>query len=157
MNMRPWHAILAGGLIAGTLDIIYAIVWVGMYGRSPQWVLQSVASGWLGKDAFSGGWTSAALGLASHYGISLCAAAIFVVASRRLTALARHWIVAGALYGMGVYLVMSYVVVPLSAATLRYPSLPAVLQGFVSHALLFGLPIAFFARRPRPGTDPTFL
>ena len=45
---------------------------------------------------------------------------------------------------MAVYLFMSYVVGPLSAAPFRMPATPeAILRGFVSHALLFGLPIAW--------------
>lgn len=42
---------------------------------------------------------------------------------------------------------MSHVVVPLSAAAFRIPfNLPTALQGFLSHALLVGLPNAWFSR-----------
>jgi uncharacterized membrane protein (DUF485 family) len=144
MLARPWIAILVGGLIAGTGDILYAIIYSGFYGRSPLTVLQSVASGWLGKPAFSGGVPAGALGLASHYAISIVWAAIYFAASQRLAFAKRHWIASGALFGMAVYLFMSYVVVPLSAAPFRMPATPeAILRGFVSHALLFGLPIAW--------------
>src|SRR5256714_6189019 len=50
------RAIFWGGLIAGTLDITYAIVFSYLRsGTSPVVILQSVASGLLGKDSFNGG------------------------------------------------------------------------------------------------------
>ena len=141
---QHWKAILIGGLVAGTGDILYAIVYSGIYGRSPLWVLQSVASGWLGKPAFAGGVPTGALGLASHYAISIAAAAIYFLAGRRIAFMQRHWAISGALFGMAVYVFMSYVVVPLSAAPFRFPVTPeSFLRGFASHALLFGLPIAY--------------
>lgn len=142
-SRRLLLAILAGGLSAGTIDIVYAIISVGLRGRSPQWLLQSVASGWLGSAAFEGGWASAGLGLASHFVIATCAAATFVLASSRIEALRRHWIVSGLLFGIGVYLFMNFVVLPLSAVPFKITYTWSVLaQGFVSHALGVGLPIA---------------
>ncbi len=54
--MRPWsipRAILVGGVIAGILDITFAICF-GIYnGLTPERLLQVVASGLLGKEAFT--------------------------------------------------------------------------------------------------------
>src|SRR5262245_50827303 len=114
-----WMAALAGGMLAGTLDIVYAFCWAGYYGRAPQWVLQSVATGWLGKAAFTGGMSAALLGLASHYGISILWAAAYGVV-RGFSAWARqHWLLAGTILGVLVALVMNYVVIPLSAAPFK--------------------------------------
>ena len=145
---RPRTAVLLGGGIAATLDIIYAIVRNGGYGKSPLWVLQSVASGWMGNDAFTSGIAGGITGLASHYGILLVAAAIYLVASRSFPILRSQAIACGALFGVLVYLFMNFVVLPLSAFPydLTYP-LPRLLEGFVSHALLVGLPIALAIRR----------
>jgi hypothetical protein len=149
---RFWIAVAAGGALAGTLDIIYACVWLwSMHGKAPLWVLQSVATGWLGKAAFTGGVAAGALGLASHYAISVAAAATYGYASRSVAFLSTHWLVAGALFGVLVYLFMNFVVIPLSAAPFK-PSLDpnVIAQGFVSHALLFGIPIAGLMRRLAP-------
>src|SRR5471030_3155430 len=81
--------ILAGGAIAGTLDIAFAFTFAGMHGASPLRVLQFIASGLLGRDSFAGGWWSGALGAACHYTILTVAASLYLVASLRLTALAR--------------------------------------------------------------------
>lgn len=53
--------ILAGGAIAGTLDIAFAFTFAGMHGASPLRVLLFIASGLLGKAAFAGGWSAGAL------------------------------------------------------------------------------------------------
>lgn len=148
---RFWIAVLAGGLLAGTLDIIYAIASHAWHGRSALWVLQSVASGWVGKAAFSGGVTAGAVGFASHFGISIAAAAIYGIASRSVEFLSTHWLVAGAIFGVLVYLFMNFVVIPLSAAPFKPSLVPRVLiEGFVSHAILFGIPIAGLMRRLAP-------
>jgi hypothetical protein len=145
---RPVAGVLLGGSIAATLDIVYAILRNGGHGRTPLWVLQSVASGWLGEDAFSSGVPGGVIGLVSHYGILLVAAAVYLAASRRLPVLQSQAVACGALFGVLVYLFMNFVVLPLSAFpySLSYPPL-RLLEGFVSHAALVGIPIALVIRR----------
>jgi hypothetical protein len=142
-----WHGVLAGGGIAATLDIVYAIIRNGQHGRTPLWVLQSVASGWLGAGAFASGVPGGLLGLASHYGILFAAAAVYLAASGRVPILRSRTVLSGAVFGVLVYLFMNFVVLPLSAFpfTLSYPA-ARLLEGFVSHALLVGIPIALAIR-----------
>src|SRR5687768_7407822 len=106
-DYRPVAAILVGGGIAATLDLVYAVLrnWGG--GRPPVWTLQLVGSGWLGAESFSSGATGAVLGLVSHYGIVLAAAALYFVASKRVPILRSRPIVCGALFGVLVYLFMN--------------------------------------------------
>ena len=143
--MTASRAILLGGFLAGTLDILYAIT--RLFDRSPEWVLQSVASGLQGATAFTAGMAGAALGLGAHYTIATVAAAVYFLASRRIGFLVSHAVIAGALFGMLVYLFMNFVVIPLSAFPykLSYPVL-TVLEGFASHALFVGIPIALSIR-----------
>jgi hypothetical protein len=144
---RPILGILVGGLIAGTGDIVYAIVVLWQGGRSPEWTLQSVATGWLGNAAFDGGAGAAALGLISHYSIAIAAAGVFYVVSRFIPFLRQRAVLSGLLFGVCVYLVMNFVVMPLSAAPFKINYTSAVLaRGFASHAILFGLPIALAVR-----------
>lgn len=144
---RPLLAMLVGGGIAATLDILYACIRQAGFGRSPEWVLQSVASGLLGNAAFLSGPAGAALGLVSHYTILFVAAALYLVASQRVTALRAWPIACGALFGVMVYLFMNFVVLPLSAFPfhLSYPPL-RLLEGFGSHAVFVGIPIALSIR-----------
>ena len=152
---RPLTAILLGGGVAATFDIVYAILRNGGYGRDPEWVLQSVASGLLGKQAFESGVPAALLGLLCHYAIMVMAAFIYYQASKRLPLLTTRAVACGALFGVGVYLCMNFVVLPLSAFPFspKYPALK-LLEGFASHAVFVGIPIALSIRRFAATSQP---
>ena len=143
-----YRATLWGAAIAGTLDIVYAIVFFGFRGVPAMRILQSVASGLLGAQAYRGGVPTAALGLALHFAIMFVIALLFVTASRRVALLRRHAVIAGAVYGLAVYVVMNFVVVPLSAVPQRGGSTPALViaLGLLVHVVLVGIPIALCAR-----------
>ena len=65
------RAIAVGGSIAGALDILFAISFAAYGGRTADWLLQTVATGLLGEDAYAGGWGAAFLGLAGPFAMSL--------------------------------------------------------------------------------------
>ena len=70
------RAIVAGGLAAGVLDAVDALVAYKLaYGMSPLVIYQFVASGLLGKAAYAGGAATALLGLAVHFLIAFTATA----------------------------------------------------------------------------------
>lgn len=142
-------AILVGGGIAGALDIAYAIGFSAWRGIPAERLLQLVASGLLGASAYDGGAATALLGLALHFLISLAAAAVFyIVASRYLHGLMRHAVASGVLFGLAVFAVMNFVVLPLSAFPheVRFTPL-ATGTNLASHMFLFGVPIALATRR----------
>jgi hypothetical protein len=143
-------AVGSGGLTAGVLDIAAA---TAVYGVGLQRILQSVASGLLGRDAFAGGWGTAALGAGFQLLIATTAAASYVLASRRLAALVRRPLVYGPLFGIAVYFFMQHVVVPLSAARQGSFSWEGLAKGIAIHILFVGLPIALCARRFLPARD----
>ena len=148
---RPWgmgRGILVGALAVGILDGLYAVIVWWLRGVGPQRVFQGVAAGLLGRtDAVAGGSATAALGLGLHFLIATVVAALYALAARRLPALLRQPVRWGLLYGVVVYLVMNYVVLPLSAigAAPRF-TLSGFANGVLFHALLVGLPSAFAAR-----------
>jgi hypothetical protein len=147
MTTQLSRAILLGGLTAGVLDAIDALIaYKAVLGLAPIPIYQFVASGLLGRGAFAGGVATAGLGLAIHFCIAFTAAAIFTVAAARIPALGRHFVISGSMYGISVYTVMNYLVIPLSAIGPSPWSLPLFVNGVVGHALLVGLPIAYFAR-----------
>lgn len=141
-------AILLGGLIAGTCDITYAFIYYGTLGASPIRILQSVASGALGRASFNGGLATAALGLFFHFFIATTAAAVYYGASRKLAFLIEKPFLFGPVYGLCVYLFMNYVVIPLSAIH-RSGSHRTweVITGVLVHMFLIGGSIAVVARR----------
>ena len=145
---RPLTGVLVGGCAAGALDIVYAMILTGQRARPPLRAVQSVASGLLGKAAYDMGAASVLLGFACHFTIALGAAFVYFGASRRLALLRERPLVAGSLFGMCVFLFMHFVVVPLSAAPFTMGHTPTVFaQGFLSHAVLIGIPIAAALRR----------
>lgn len=144
--LSPARAALLGGLVVGTLDIGEVIVFYAMRGVPPERVLQAVASGILGSGgAFRGGAPAGLLGLALHFFIAFTVVAVYQLASRALPGLARAPLAWGTLYGLAVYVVMSYAVVPLSAAATGTPPLAATINGIVIHVLGIGIPSALFA------------
>jgi hypothetical protein len=143
----PGVAILLGGLIAGTLDILYAIGFSAMRGTPPPRLLQFVASGLLGSASFEGGTATAMLGLLLHYLMMLLIAAIFYGVSRQLPFLARKPVLWGPVFGFLVYWVMNLVVIPLSATPNHWRFIPlAFATGILVHMFFIGLPIAYISR-----------
>ena len=79
--------------------------------------------------------------------MSLIIAAIYVIASQWFPFLRRLWVVGGLAYGVAIFFVMNYVVVPLSA-WMRTPHFTD--QTFIENMLamvLFGLIVSYFAKR----------
>ncbi|MEO7682134.1 MAG: hypothetical protein ABIS14_15830 [Sphingomonas sp.] len=132
------RAVLTGGAVAGTVDVFAAAL---INRVDPRIVLQAIASGALGKAAFTGGASTMVLGFVLQIIMSIIIAAIFLAAATKFDLL-RWPILSGALYGVGVYCVMTYVVVPLSQARANYPaSLSAALPDLAA-MMVFGLIIA---------------
>lgn len=135
-------AIVVGGLIAGTLDITQACI---LFGAD---IPLTIAAGLLGPKALHGGMGTYVLGLLLHFFIAFSFAAFYFAASRRLGFLKEHPLVCGLFYGAAVELVMSLIVLPLSALHARGPyELHDLIQGLLIHMVVIGLPISFSVRR----------
>ncbi len=105
--------IMLAGLARASLDGIYASIMGIVRGGGVMRVWQSVAGGWIGGAARDGGLATAALGFATHIGIALVMAAVYVLALRRV-ALLRTWRWPAAVaYGLGLYGAMYLLVLPL--------------------------------------------
>ncbi|GGA79174.1 hypothetical protein GCM10011507_33010 [Edaphobacter acidisoli] len=140
--MTASETILCAGLIAGTLDITATTALFAAQGLPIQRLWQGIASGALGGSAFSGGRKTAAAGLLFHFIIAISVAGVYYDASHWITALVERPILCGALYGVLVHLVMSRIVVPLSAAPKRVFSMKAFLIQLIIHICFVGLPVA---------------
>src|SRR5262245_55938758 len=109
------YPILAGGFAAGVLDLVAASGQTLMGGGNLLRLGQRIASGWLGNASYEGGVATAALGYASHFLIATIWATVFVLAAQRIRFLFAAPLASGPLYGVLVWLMMRYVVLPLSA------------------------------------------
>ena len=151
---RNGHAlptILRAGLLAGLLDGLDAALFIGLArGIPPIRVFQFIASGLLGVSSFRGGWATAALGIALHFLIAISAAAVFYALSLKWTILLRKPLLWGPVYGMGVFLFMHDLVVPLSAAPVQPPAAASALLNLIfSHIFFVGIPIAWVTSQAR--------
>ena len=147
-SARAARLVVLAGAAGATCDIVYAILYYGWKGIPAERILQTVASGLLGKSAYGGGWPVAALGLALHYGIVIVAAALFFAVARRWAWLRDEPVTVGLAYGVAIYGVMNFVVLPLSAYPfpLRFPLLTTA-SGLLVHMVGVGLPISLITRR----------
>jgi hypothetical protein len=135
--------ILLAGFIAGTIDIGAAAL---INAASIAVILKAIASGILGSASFEQGIEAEVLGLLLQWAMSILIAAIFMISASWVDMLKRRWLAAGLAYGVVVFFVMNYAVVPLSAIG-RAPHF--TLLRFIANLLamlLFGVIISFVAR-----------
>lgn len=159
-RLPVFRAIVFAGFIAGTTDIGAAAL---IYWLNPVIILHSIASGVLGKAAYFEGTRSVLLGLVLQWAMSMLIAAIYVIAARCLRWLTAAWFQGGLAYGVVIFIVMNYIVVPLSAAWLHHPFTwhglmhrfpPDKLVYNLLAMLLFGLIVAFHAHHFGVRTHP---
>ncbi|MGB9029115.1 MAG: hypothetical protein WCC27_03260 [Acidobacteriaceae bacterium] len=137
------------GLIAGTLDITENLVFNAFRHITPAQIFQYIASGLTGTWAFHAGMASVAVGVAIHYAIALFWTAVYYAASRRLGILIRRPVVCGLAYGAAVYLIMNFVVLPVT----RVPHARAAvtmasrMSGVLALLFCIGVTIAVLTRR----------
>lgn len=144
--------VLRATVICGTLDIISAFVFAGVAGRTPADVLQIVAAGPFGNWPITAGPMGAGVGLIVHYTIMAVMVAAFVSVVRHLSWLSANPIWSGLAYGLLLYVIMYWIVLPT-----RWPELfPQtgtwnVASALFSHLVCVGLPLGLLtARASRP-------
>jgi hypothetical protein len=143
----PISVIVRAWILCGIMDITAATLHTLALGGKPFRMLQGIASGALGPSSFDGSWKTAALGLGFHFFIALTWTTFFYLASRRLTFMTARPVVSGITYGVFVYLVMYWVVVPLSLIHRRPFSLVNTVIAIITHMVCVGLPISLTVRR----------
>ncbi|HUZ94969.1 MAG TPA: hypothetical protein VMU57_08650 [Edaphobacter sp.] len=140
--MTGLETIALAGLVAGTLDITATSTLFALQGLSLERLWQGIASGALGGSAFHGGKKTAAAGLLFHFAIAFTVAAVYYGLSRLWPVLVESPFVWGTVYGAAVHVVMSRIVLPLSAAPKRVFSAKAFLIQLAIHLCFVGLPVA---------------
>lgn len=135
-----WITLFAS-IAAGSIDLVYASSFA-REGVTMAGVLKSIASGLLGAEAFKGGASVAVLGALCHYGILWIAGAIFVLAGRFWPIVFQRPLVSGAVFGVGVFVVMK-IVVKLSRAPFGMSSdIEQIVRNLLVHIFLVGIPMA---------------
>lgn len=144
-NSETFRAIITAGLVVGVLDISSAFVIWWQRGVGARRGLQGIAAGLLGANSYDGGLATAGLGLALHFFVAFMVVSVFYVGSRKIEFLTIHAVVSGVVYGIGVYLVMYWLVLPMAFPLFRH-RLGNDLLAVAIHISLIGLPCALIVR-----------
>ena len=143
---EAFRGILTAGLVVGVLDISSAFIIWWQRGVGARRGLQGIAAGLLGAKSFDGGMVTASLGLGLHFFVAFVVVSIFYLASRKIEFLTIHPVVSGVLYGISVYIVMYWFVLPMAFPTFRH-RMGNELLAVAIHISLIGLPCALIVRR----------
>jgi hypothetical protein len=108
--------------------------------------LQGIAAGLLGAKSYQGGIATAGLGLVLHFFVAFIVVSVFYLASRKIALLTERPVTSGIVYGIGVYVVMYWGVLPAAFPTFRR-RLWNELLALAIHICLIGLPTALIIRR----------
>lgn len=151
-------ALKLGGiaLLAGTFDITDAIVSSHFHGIAPTAIFRYIASGFLGMKSLTMGPPAIALGVLSHYAIAFIWTVLFYAASRKLLVLTRRPVICGLLYGVLVYLLMNWVVVPLSRVPhiAKPATIAAKINGVLAVMFCIGLTISLLVSKKLKPSSP---
>jgi len=135
--------ILWSGLIVGILDALAGIIVYNIYfGFNPFQVLQFIASGIFGPEAIDGGVMMIVAGNFIHFLISYVVAIIYFIAYPRIALLRDNKVFMGLVYGLGIWLFMNLLVIPLSNVPKAPFDMGLAIVGIIWHMILVGLPIA---------------
>ncbi len=151
--MSPIKWVLAGGLAAGALDITDAFIVFSLKGVKFLSITQAIAAGLIGNSAFKGGIPTFLAGLALHFAMATVMALVFYLIVKVVPFLAKNIVVTGLVYGLALYFVMNYLVVPNSQFHHgEFPEFPPTLDlmtinALFCHIILVGLTIALFTQR----------
>ncbi|OXB06338.1 DUF1440 domain-containing protein [Flavobacterium plurextorum] len=144
------RTVLSSGLLAGTLDILAAILIyaVLLHKTTAEKILQSIASGIFKQEAYIGGSQMAVYGLLLHYFIAFAFAYFFFKIYPYFPFLQKNTVFSGVLYGLFVWIVMSLIVLPIT-----FPKLPSkhfdfpLLLSILILIFCVGIPIAFITKK----------
>jgi len=144
---KPLPALLILTLIFGTLDILDDLLFWGLsMDVGPIDVFQGIASGVLGSSAFHGGTATATLGALIQYCGFFCLLGIYYLALTRSSVLAHKPVLYGLGYGLASYLVVHYLILPMTAFHIVPGFYPAAFaNGLLAQTVFIGLPSAFLA------------
>lgn len=135
-------------------DIIYCKVFLHV---TPGELFKYIASSVVGiARAVSLGWIGVLIGAVLHTAVSFGVVLTYFFLSKEFLILRKRPFTMGPLFGIAVYCVMHYAVVPLTAVPKIVPQNPAVALAnqLFAHIFMVGLPAALVLSRVEPDTRP---
>ncbi|MBY0482702.1 MAG: hypothetical protein K2Q21_15210 [Chitinophagaceae bacterium] len=135
-------------LLVGTLDILAACIQFFLKtNKNPITVLRFVASGYFGKEAFTGGDSMIIYGLLLHFLVASLFTLFFFLLAYYLPAMLKYTLFTGIFYGIFMQLVMQFLVLPLSNAPKVSHTFLSVVIATSILIICIGIPLAFIAGR----------
>ena len=132
--------------VAGTLDILFAMILTVFFGREVGNMLRYVGSGPF-PAATEMGTAGAVLGLLVHFALMAVMAVVYMAIARNRPQFLARPIQWGVLYGLATYFVMNWLVVPLRFEAPLPPKPLSIATQLFAHIVLVGIPIALIAAR----------
>lgn len=142
-----WKQIFKTGLIAGSLDITAACIQAYLSKNvTPVIVLEYIASGLFGKDAFSGGYGYILTGLIIHFIIAFACTVAYFLAYPKIKLLHRSILLSSLLVAMIAWTVTTRLIIPLSKIQTPPFNLSKAILAISILYFCIGLPITIFAK-----------
>jgi uncharacterized membrane protein YagU involved in acid resistance len=141
--------IFAGLIVSVLIGAGTTLNFIASGGENPIRLLQFVASGFYGDHAFAKESQTfmAWIGLLFHTFVSWSWAFLYFILYDKITSLVKNWWLSGISFGLLIWLIMAFVIMPLSQA----PRVPVELPGAVIDIFIIvvgaGLPIALLSNR----------
>ncbi|MEX6685966.1 hypothetical protein QTN47_00585 [Danxiaibacter flavus] len=151
---KPIATIIKAGLIAGTLDIVTALIMFYMKThKDPMIVFKYIASAAFGKAAYSGA-SFIVAGIVFHYIIAFSFTILYFFLYPRIKFMHNYPVLAGLTYGICVWLIMNLLVLPLTQLPPITFNLQSAITGTIVLMLAIGLPVSlivhnYFSRNKR--------
>ncbi len=141
-------ATVVSGMIIGIADGLAAITSAYLLsGVTPDRVFQYIASAAVGSEAFSGGMSMVVLGVLFHFFIALSFTAFFYALASRRKSLLDKVFLTGVVYGVFIWLIMNFAVIPLSKIPASKFNPSQVFVGLLIHIFVIGVPMVWLAKQ----------
>lgn len=140
--------VLLTGSFVGLLDGVGAIIqYLAKGGKQPAVIFYYIASGLFGKTAYTGGTIMLIAGVLLHLLIALCWTCLYFCIFNRVAFVRQQRIISGILYGVFIWGIMNFVVLPVSYVHQQPFKLSQAVIAIGILIAAIGLPLSFIAGR----------
>lgn len=143
-NPSALQTILSAGLVAGSFDLLTAIIVysVAMQRTTDRKLLQGIGRAAFGNNTFPDDTSLALSGVAVHFVIAFSFTIFYFLVFPYVSFLRRHRLVSGLLYGAFAWCVMNLVMLPLFHVSAIPHKWDSIARGAVILMFCIGLPIS---------------
>jgi len=150
--MKAIYFFIKVWLLVGVLDIIAAMISFYLStGKSPEIVLEFIASAVQGTDAYTGGITSILLGIALHFLVAFLFTLFFFLLYKPMTLHRYNVYMVGVVCGIFIWFVMNQLVLPMTSIKQQPLKWLEAVKAMLILITMIGLPLAFMLKKRQKG------